>query len=261
MIFIVRVNQIYHMDCLELLQGLPDACVRLILTDPPYGIDYQNGYAYEKSPRLEGDTGIEYEEFARQSYRVLDNNAHAYFFTRFDRYPYHYQCLTAAGFRVKNCLAIEKGQIGGIGDIHGSYAANCEWIIFCHKGRRAFSETRLLKNAGPVGKKASCLGNPIREYKTRFNCCWFGPDYPKANYNSSWKVKHGNPHPTPKNVELLEWLILISSDPGDLVFDGFMGIGSTALAARNTGRAFLGSEISAAYCQISGQRLRGEVAY
>ena len=42
---------------------------------------------------LEGDDGIDYEKFAGQSYRVLKENAHAYFFTRFDCYPYHYECL------------------------------------------------------------------------------------------------------------------------------------------------------------------------
>ena len=59
----------------------------------------------------------------------------------------------------------------------------------------------------------------------------------------------------------LEWLIQISSDPGALVFDGFMGTGSTALAALGTGRTFLGAEISPSYWQDAQQRLatwRGE---
>ena len=195
----VSVNQIYNINCLELMGMIPDSSVRLILTDPPYGINYQNGYAYEKSTRLEGDAGIDYREFARQSYRVLGDNAHAYFFTRFDRYPYHYECLTTAGFRVKNCLIIEKGHIGGIGDLQGSYANNCEWIIFCQKGRRAFNKTRLLRNTGPIGKKPCRDRKPLAEYKMRHNCCWFGPDYPKANYNSAWKMKHGNPQSHAEN--------------------------------------------------------------
>lgn len=71
-------------------------------------------------------------------------NSHAYFFTRFDCYPYHFQCLQEAGFTIKNCLVIEKGTLGGIGDLKGSYASSAEWVIFCQKGRRVFNSTTLL---------------------------------------------------------------------------------------------------------------------
>ena len=37
-------NKLYHMDCLELLSQIPDGHVSMILTDPPYGINYQNCY-------------------------------------------------------------------------------------------------------------------------------------------------------------------------------------------------------------------------
>lgn len=107
-------NQLYCMDCMELFPQLPDGCVSLILTDPPYGIRYQNNFTKCQHPPIDGDSGIDYERFARESYRILQDNAHAYFFTRFDCYPYHYDCLMQAGFSIKNCLVVEKGTIGGI---------------------------------------------------------------------------------------------------------------------------------------------------
>jgi len=247
-------NTIYNMNCFDLMRDMPDESVQLILTDPPYGIRYQNGFTSEKLPQLDGDAGIDYLTFAEQCYRVLQNNSHAYFFTRFDKYPYHYECLTKAGFVVKNCLIIEKSHVGGIGDLYGSYANNCEWIIFCHKGRRLFNETRLIKNTYPVGRYS---GTSRIEYKTRFNCCWFGKGYPKANYNSAWRAKHKFKHPTMKNVECLEWLIQISSDPSDIVFDPFVGSGSTAIAAVNTGRFYIGCEIVASYWQLARERVSG----
>ena len=112
----IAVNRIYNMDYLRLMRSIPDEFVHLILTDPPYGINYQNCYIKKKHPLMPGDTGIDYAVFAKQSYRILKNNSHAYFFTRFDQYPFHYQCLSDAGFIIKNCLVIEKGTIGGIGD-------------------------------------------------------------------------------------------------------------------------------------------------
>lgn len=249
------INRIFQGDCLHLMGELPDGAISLILKDPPYGIRYQNQFAASPHPVLEGDAGIDYERFARESYRILAPDSHAYFFTRFDCYPYHYQRLKAAGFAVKNCLVIEKGTLGGIGDLRGSFANNSEWVIFCQKGRKVFRHTTLLQNRKKEGTQFHKGRNPSARYKTRFPACWFGSEYPKATYNSMWQKKHQIFHPTIKNVECLAWLIEISSNPGDLVFDGFMGTGSTALAALETNRTFLGAEIFPAYWQVAQQRL------
>jgi site-specific DNA-methyltransferase (adenine-specific) len=248
-------NQIYLGDCLELLPKIPDGSVSLILTDPPYGISYQNHFSNRKHSMLEGDTGIDYERFAKESYRILKENAHAYFFTRFDCYPYHYQYLKEAGFVIKNCLVIEKGTIGGIGDLGGSFANNGEWVIFCQKGRRIFNHTTLLKNRKKEGSRFHRGREPSKKYKTRFNSCWFGKEYPKATYHSTWQKQNRIYHPTIKNVECLSWLIQISSLPGELVFDGFMGTGSTALAAMAAGRDYLGAEIDRGYYETARRRI------
>ncbi len=248
-------NQIFNKDCLQLMAEIPDEAVSLILTDPPYGIRYQNQFAALPHPILEGDTGIDYERFAKESYRILAMNRHAYFFTRYDCYPYHFQCLKAAGFSIKNCLVIEKGTLGGIGDLKGSFANSAEWIIFCQKGRRPFNATTLLENRKKEGIFFQKGRTPSKKYKTRFPDCWFGPEYPKATYNATWQKKNQIFHPTIKNVEFLCWLIQISSDPGDMVFDGFSGTASTALAAVKCGRCFLGAEISSEYWQVGQRRL------
>lgn len=52
-------NQIYRMDCIELLSQVPDGYVSMILTDPPYGIRYQNNFARCPHPPIIGDSGID----------------------------------------------------------------------------------------------------------------------------------------------------------------------------------------------------------
>lgn len=253
------VNRVFLMDCFELMEEIPDGFVSMILTDPPYGISYQNHYTSQRHPILQGDRGILYERFAKESYRILKENAHAYFFTRFDCYPYHYGCLKQAGFYVKNCMVIEKGTIGGIGDLKGSFANNAEWVIFCQKGRRVFNHTTLVENKTKEGTCYKDRSEVSKKYKTRFNACWFGSEYPKSTYNSMWQKKNQIYHPTVKNVECLSWLMQISSMPGELVFDGFMGTGSTALAALYTGRNYLGAEIDPGYYQIIEKRLQQQI--
>lgn len=70
-------NQLYHMDCMDSFPLIPSGSISLILTDPPYGISYQNCYSYKKHPKLEDDSGIDYERFAVESYRILQENAYA----------------------------------------------------------------------------------------------------------------------------------------------------------------------------------------
>lgn len=236
------------------MNQMEDESVDLILTDPPYGIDYQNNYTKERHGKIAGDKGIDYNKFSRECFRVLKQNAHAYFFTRFDKYPEHYSALVSAGFEVKNCLIVEKGNTGGCGNLKSSYANNAEWIIFCSKGTKAFERTRLLKNK-KAGLLTNCRGQIVAEYKTRFPACWFGADFPRSTYNSNWQKKHGIRHPTIKNVEFLKWVIQISSKEDEIVFDPFGGSGSTFVAAIETKRKFIGSEIEKEFYKMSLERI------
>lgn len=62
-------------------------------------------------------------------------------------------------------------------------------------------------------------------------------------------------HPAQKPVKLLSHLIKIASDPGDIVFDPFMGVGSTGVAAKQCGRRFVGCEIDNAYYKAACSRM------
>ena len=250
----IKLNTVINQDCFLGMKEMDNESVNLILTDPPYGIKYQNNYSFNKHRKIKGDEGINYDEFAKECYRVLKNNSHAYFFTRFDEYPEHYIALQKAGFVIKNCLVVEKGNIGGCGDLKGSYASNSEWIIFCVKGKRNFEETKLIKNK-KVGIKTNSRGGVSSEYKTRLPSCWFGDEYPKSTYNSSWQKTNGVMHPTVKNSDCLSWLIQISSKEGDIVFDPFGGSGSTFVSAIRTKRKFYGFEIDDQYYNLCNERI------
>ena len=151
---------------------------------------------------------------------------------------------------------VEKGTVGGIGDLKGSFANNAEWIIFCQKGRRVFQQTQLLENRYKEGTQFHKGRKPSKKYKTRFPACWFGAEYPKATYHAIWQKQNGIYHPTVKSVEFLSWLIQISSTPRELVFDGFVGTGSTALAALRNSRNYLGAEIDREYFTVAQKRIK-----
>ncbi len=65
-------------------------------------------------------------------------------------------------------------------------------------------------------------------------------------------------HPSQKPLELIRKLILLSTDPGDIVLDPFIGSGTTALAAEQEGRQWIGIELNPEYCEICRTRLASQ---
>jgi site-specific DNA-methyltransferase (adenine-specific) len=83
---------------------------------------------------------------------------------------------------------------------------------------------------------------------------------------SVWRMKapsvaekrHGR-HPTQKPLELVERCLLASTNPGDLVFDPFLGSGTTGVAAARLGRRFVGTEMSAVFLETARKRVVDEI--
>jgi DNA modification methylase len=66
-------------------------------------------------------------------------------------------------------------------------------------------------------------------------------------------------HPTEKPVRLAERILALISDPGDTIYDPFMGSGSFGVACINTGRKYIGSEMKAEYFEIAYKRIKEAV--
>ncbi len=71
-----------------------------------------------------------------------------------------------------------------------------------------------------------------------------------------WSMPENTDHPTQKPEKLLAKLILASTKQGELVFDPFMGVGSSIVTAKKLKRKFLGVEIETEYCLLAAKRLR-----
>lgn len=249
----VELNKIYKYDAIESLKRLNELNfkVNMILTDPPYGIDYQSNWGRDgnKLKKIANDDNLEwYQEFSDECYKLLEDNSAFYCFTRYDVYPEMYNCLIKSGFKIKNLLVIQKGQKGGNGDLQAQYANDCELVIYANKGRRKFNKTQLAKTDGRKG---------AAEFRTRLPNVWFDTEYntyPKSTVNVS-NQKDELIHPTEKNVKLLEWFLQISSNENDIILDPFMGSGSTAIACINTHRNYIGFELDKEYYRLSTERI------
>ena len=209
--------ELWHGDCLELMKDIPDGSVDLVLTDPPYGMAFQSNHRKEKYNEIQNDKSLGWlERYISECCRVLKNNSAIYCFCSWHNVDVFKQAIEKK-FKIKNILIWEKNNTS-MGDLKGSYAPKYEMIIFAHKGRKLLNGFRYA-------------------------------DIIKASRTGSKN------HPTEKPVDLLETFIKNSSDENAVVFDGFMGSGSTGVACVNTNRHFIGIELDDGYFEIAKKRI------
>lgn len=211
--------ELHNGDCLEVMDKLIEQGVKvdMILTDPPYGINFVSNYRKEKYKKIINDDCLKWvDEFSLKVFKLLKNNSHGYIFCSFHNVD-KFKASLEKYFKIKNILIWEKNNTG-MGDLKGDYAPKYEMIIYINKGRKTLN-----------GKRDS----NILHFK-----------------------RSGNKlHPTEKPVDLLEFLVLKSSEENQIVLDCFMGSGSTGVACKNLNRNFIGIELDDNYFRIAKERI------
>jgi site-specific DNA-methyltransferase (adenine-specific) len=104
------INQVVCGDCLEMMKIMPDKCIDLCLTDPPYGIEFRSNMRVisEKFDKLENDDNeMRFDAFKEIS-RILKDNSVIISFCSFKNYADDYNELKKY-FSIKNCIIWNKG--------------------------------------------------------------------------------------------------------------------------------------------------------
>lgn len=214
-------NQVICGDCLEVLRELPDCCIDAIITDPPYGIDYQSARRIDKSewkPKIANDKEP-YTMWLKDAYRVLRDTGSLLCFCRWDVQENFKKAIECSGFEIKSQIIWDK-VIHGMGDLKASFSPQHEVIWFATKGKFTF----------PFQRPPSIL---------RFK-----------RVDAEKLI-----HPNEKPIDLMKYLISVTTKPYDVVADFFVGSGVTLEAASSLDRNFTGTELSSKYCEIARQRI------
>lgn len=209
--------KLFNVDCLDIMPWFPDESVDLVVTDPPYGMNYRSRRRKQLYDPIKNDKSISFiPSFFEQRYRVMRNDTAIYCFCSWHNVDLFKQAFESF-FALKNILVWVKNNHGS-GDLRASYAPRYEFVLYGNKGRREFENGRM-------------------------------DDVFYAN-------KTGNKnHPTEKPVDLVEIFIKNSSTEGQIVFDGFMGSGSTGVACVKNKRDFIGVEIDPGYFNVAKTRI------
>jgi DNA modification methylase len=211
---------IYHGDCREVLPTLARQSVELLLTDPPYEVNYTSSRG--SMGGIAGDDGsLDVPAIVLQALRVLKLNRHFYVFGPFD--------LTGITRRKTVELIWDKGSMTA-GDLSTAWGTSHERITFgtWHPAPSQAASGGLaarLRRGSVISVPRNNNGNGARD------------------------------HPTEKPPMLMRILIEASSLHGETVLDPFMGSGATLVAAQLEGRKAIGIEIEERFCELAARRV------
>lgn len=237
------LNKIHHGDCLELMHGIPDKSVNMILCDLPYG-----------TTRNKWDEIISFNELWKHYKRIIKDNGLIILFGQ-GLFTAKVQFSSESWFKYK--LVWKKDRPSGHLNAKKMPMRNHEDIVVFYSKLPIFNpQMELGKPNHSIGKSKS-----LETQKMNNNYGDFKPmesdngelKYPKSVLE--FKRPHPPIHPTQKPVELFEWLIKTYTNEGDLVLDNCIGSGTTAIACMNTNRNFIGIEKEKEYVDIARKRI------
>ena len=240
-------------DLLKIIDQIPDGIADLIIIDPPYNLSKDfNGLTFSAT------SSERYTEYLRTWFRKVCDKLKP---TGSLYMCGDWKCTSALQTVIEEHLTIlnritwqrEKGR-----GAKTNWKNAMEDIWFAVKDPHAYYfdvESVKMKrkvlapyriDGQPKDWEATSEGNYRLTYPSNF---WDDISIP------FWSMPENTDHPTQKPEKLYAKLILASSRKGDLIFDPFMGSGTTAVVAKKLGRKYLGVEINEEYCLWAAKRL------
>jgi len=233
---------------------MPDGFVDLTVTSPPYdNLRTYNGYSFD------------FEAVAKELFRVTKQGGVVVWVvgdatikgsetgTSFRQALYFMDC----GFNLHDTMIWNKGGFSAVGALASRYAPVFDYMFIFSKGKiKTFNPIKDRKTIHGGKSASGTVRQPdgttkpmskkmiINEYGQRYNIWDISPQRQK-----------GKVHPAPFPEQIAQDHILSWSNPGDLVFDPFVGSGTTAKMAILNKRNWIGSEISEEYCKIIERRI------
>ena len=257
-----ELNKIYNTDCIELMSKIPDNSIDLVVTSPPY--DEMRDY--------EGNSGINLNSVIKNLFRIIKKGGVIVWVIadqtkNFDESATSFKHALAfkdVGFNLFDTMIYLKPPRGACGNNY-SYWQTFEYMFVFSKGRPKtinllMDRENKDERDGDRGTKRLKNGT-LKKVKRK--------GYGKIGRRTNvWTYNVGKGHTSTDNYatfhpatfpeKLAEDHILSWSNEGDIVFDPFIGSGTTAKMALKNARKYLGSEIVKKYWEIANKRVEQE---
>ena len=247
-------NSIVNQDTFCVVPHMPNAFVDLMILDPPYNLS--KNYDGRVFKELSGEEYSSwFEATVRMLKPMLKSTATVYICSDWKTSTLIYPVIETE-FKVRNRItwARDKGR-----GASRNWKNNSEDVWFCTVSDSYTFNVDSVKSKHPViapyregdGSPKDWQVGPEGKFRlTHPSNIWTDMTVP------FWSMRENTDHPTQKPEKLIAKLVLASSNNEDLVFDPFLGSGTSAVVAKKLGRRFVGIEIDHTYCCWALKRLR-----
>ena len=240
-------NVLYKGDCFDNFKNIEDNSVDLVLVDPPYG-----------TTSIKWDSILDFDKMWVEINRVLKDDRNAIFF---GSQPFSSHVILSNEKQFKYELVWNKNKCGSPGLAKYRPMKVHENLMIFSTGKSPYfpimeegeAYVRFNKDGYGSGKNTHGYGFGNSKSTGHENK---GTRYPKSIVHASRNFSAQQTiHPTQKPTNLLCWLIMTYCEEGGTVLDFTMGSGSTGVAAKMTGRNFIGIELEEEFYEISIDRI------
>ena len=248
------VNKVIWQDSLSAMDKMPDKCVDLMVVDPPYNLTKNFGESVFREMNND-DYAKWLDKWLKKTTRILKDNASIYICADWKTsitIPY----VANKYFVLQNRISWEREKGRGA---QNNWKNCLEDIWFFTKSKDYkfyLDRVKILREVtapyrNDAGKPKDWFEKGNKKMRlTHPSNIWTDISVP------FWSMSENTDHPTQKPEKLIAKLLLASSDEGDLVFDPFLGSGTTAVVAKKLGRKFICLEQNALYCAWAQKRLQ-----
>ena len=231
--------ELYQGDCLEIMKTIPDDSVDMILADLPYEIT-----------AAKFDILIPFEPLWEQYNRIAKEDA-AMVFTASQPFTTSLISSNLKNFRYEWIWEKPQGTNPMVAKIQ-PLKAHENIIVFYRKRPKYNPQMTISTPYGGFKSKQKKLGEVYGDLDSKHRDNPEGTRYPKTVLQ--FKQEKGI-HPTQKPVPLMEYLIKTYTNENDVVLDNCFGSGTTGVAAKKTGREFIGIELDEEYFKLGSERI------
>ena len=246
------INKTINGDTFEVLDLLPHNFIDLLIVDPPYNLDKEFGTGKFKKMTDE-DYYVYTETWIKKVLPLLKDNASIYVCCDWNSSMVIGQVLKKY-FHIQNRITWQREK--GRGAL-SNWKNGMEDIWFATKSKNYTFNVEDVKVRRKVIAPYKTDGKP-RDWEETVDGN-FRNTFPSNFWDDIsipyWSMPENTAHPTQKPEKLLAKIILASSNKNDIIFDPFLGSGSTSVTAKKLGRNYVGIERNEQYCVWTEKRL------
>lgn len=223
--------QLFNQDCIKGMRELADNSIDCVIADPPYVVSRNTNFDTLGGRSMdfgEWDNHFNMEHFIQELPRICKENSNIVIFNDWKKLESLKNIMEDNNISVKRCLVLNKSNPA------------------------PFNRDRLFVNDVELALWG-VYNSKNKPTKWTFNR---QGKYEKCVINTT--VQSKKYHPTMKDINVVEKLLMILSNKGDTILDPFSGSGTTAIACINNNRNFIGFELDKDYYDISLKRIKEE---